>query len=1294
MLSINTNLSSLIVQSNLLNSTLGLNQTIERMTTGFKINGAKDNAAGYSILTDLNTKISSMLQVQQNTADGISLLQTAEGGLSEIEELLTRLRALAVQASNGTYDELSRDALQSEADSIIEQIEQITDSIEYDGNNLYASSHSQSVYKRALNINEQLSANLSSRTLSLSASVPSGISADGTIQDAVDFRGYEQKVVTIDGVSYTVQNRSGTSNTLSYVKDSSTGELTFLGSNFIIRGQDDVEHNIVISGQYNTVYGGNLNDSIKILDTTSIDNSIYGGDGDDNIVVNSSYCYIYGQAGNDTITIYKAARSIYGGEGDDTFNCEFTGGLTIYGEGGDDVFNINGVNSGYFYGGDGEDTFNVNSGSKNTVDGGSGTNAINDKGSDTIKVNVPGATSFSVEFKGKETKTVNISGIDYTITNQKDSSESFVYTIQSDGRIDFAKGSWIIKGDVNKSHYVSLGARNTFYGGNLKDKIIVSNDATAYGLDGDDDIKVGQFANVYGGDGNDTITVTNRKNTILAGDGDDKVVFSNAVDYIYLDLGNGNDSVSGSGINKSAINGGSGTNTFSVAATNSLLSGFGENVDNAQAIVLSANETRTIKINGKNYTVTNNLQESSSLVYNYNAVTDTVEFGTAYMTITGQQNTAHKIRTFGQHIIFYGGDLDDDIIMDSYACSMYGGAGNDRIVVNADDSTAFGGDGNDELILNEISRVLGEAGDDIITINKGNSAYTHDGGLGNDTYNINAKANITDSGGNNVYNVNTNGASVSGSSGDDTFYIKGNNNTVTGAGGDDYFVIDGNNNTIDGGTGNNYYIDNGSGTNFSNVNHDPNSGTLEFTFLGEVKTFTQNGRTYTVTNNISGTNVLTFSLNPNTGVITLDGSGFQIDSENDKSAVLNIRGNNNIINGSSLSDTITVEQGSNNIVNGLSGDDILTMDSADNSLHGGDGNDTLILNSSSNQSVTGGAGDDIITVTGSSNTNVDAGAGDNRITISGSDNVVSSADGDNTITVSGIGNKVSAGDGANDYTITGSDNSLTGGSGLNSVGIQGDNNRFTLGQTAGTLHIYGDNNEVAGGAGDNAVIIKGDGNRYTSTSGNKEIEVRGNLNEVTGGSGRDTIRISGDSNIANGGASNDSFIVTGGRDNVIDGNDGNRNTLIDNGIDTIFRNVYDITPEGFNLHIKVDIGSDSSTYIDGSINFNTYGLSVDFSDSSSSLLSLSAIDDLLSDVQEQLLNIGSLVNRLESAAEYQSIRLNNLISSRSTLSDADLAKESSSYIRYQILQQASAVLLASSRNLNAQNVLGLLNNVR
>ena len=136
MLTINTNLSSLIAQGSMKSSTNKLNQAIERMTTGFKINHAKDNAANYSIATNMTTKIGAYNVAEDNAAMGLDLISTAEGTLSQIEDKLQRLRALAEQASNGTYGEQSLNAINAEANALVDEIERIYNNSEYNGINL------------------------------------------------------------------------------------------------------------------------------------------------------------------------------------------------------------------------------------------------------------------------------------------------------------------------------------------------------------------------------------------------------------------------------------------------------------------------------------------------------------------------------------------------------------------------------------------------------------------------------------------------------------------------------------------------------------------------------------------------------------------------------------------------------------------------------------------------------------------------------------------------------------------------------------------------------------------------------------------------------------------------------------------------------------------------------------------------------------------------------------------------------------------------------------------------------
>ena len=97
MLSLRTNFTSLIAQNSLNESTNRLNQAIERMTTGFKINHAKDNAANYSIATNMTTKMNSLLVAEDNASMGLDLVSTAEGVLEQIQDKLQRIRDLQEQ---------------------------------------------------------------------------------------------------------------------------------------------------------------------------------------------------------------------------------------------------------------------------------------------------------------------------------------------------------------------------------------------------------------------------------------------------------------------------------------------------------------------------------------------------------------------------------------------------------------------------------------------------------------------------------------------------------------------------------------------------------------------------------------------------------------------------------------------------------------------------------------------------------------------------------------------------------------------------------------------------------------------------------------------------------------------------------------------------------------------------------------------------------------------------------------------------------------------------------------------
>ncbi len=138
MINLNTNLGALIVQSNLKTSTNGLNIAIERMTTGFKINHAKDNAAGYSIATKLSSQLSSYDVALDNASMGLDMLTTAQDSLDLITSHYQRMRDLAEQAANGTYGADSLKAIQSEIDARKAEIERIVANTEYNGIKFFA----------------------------------------------------------------------------------------------------------------------------------------------------------------------------------------------------------------------------------------------------------------------------------------------------------------------------------------------------------------------------------------------------------------------------------------------------------------------------------------------------------------------------------------------------------------------------------------------------------------------------------------------------------------------------------------------------------------------------------------------------------------------------------------------------------------------------------------------------------------------------------------------------------------------------------------------------------------------------------------------------------------------------------------------------------------------------------------------------------------------------------------------------------------------------------------------------
>jgi flagellin len=135
---INTNISALRASNASVSAGNMLSTAMERLSTGSRINSAKDDAAGLAISTSLTSQIRGMRQAVRNANDGISLAQTGEGALNEVTNMLQRIRELAVQSSSGTLQGSDRTNLQAEVTELGAQINSILDNTTFNGVNLFA----------------------------------------------------------------------------------------------------------------------------------------------------------------------------------------------------------------------------------------------------------------------------------------------------------------------------------------------------------------------------------------------------------------------------------------------------------------------------------------------------------------------------------------------------------------------------------------------------------------------------------------------------------------------------------------------------------------------------------------------------------------------------------------------------------------------------------------------------------------------------------------------------------------------------------------------------------------------------------------------------------------------------------------------------------------------------------------------------------------------------------------------------------------------------------------------------
>ncbi len=196
---INTNVISLNAQRNLNSSQNALATTLQRLSSGLRINSAKDDAAGLAISERMTSQIQGLNQAVRNSNDGISMSQTAEGALGEIGNNLQRIRELAVQSRNASNSTSDRTALNNEVQQLKSEIDRVASTTAFNGIKLIDGSFTNQSFQVGANVGETI--NITSMVNAKTSSLGSSSSANVTGAAATAFTAITAGDLTINGTS-------------------------------------------------------------------------------------------------------------------------------------------------------------------------------------------------------------------------------------------------------------------------------------------------------------------------------------------------------------------------------------------------------------------------------------------------------------------------------------------------------------------------------------------------------------------------------------------------------------------------------------------------------------------------------------------------------------------------------------------------------------------------------------------------------------------------------------------------------------------------------------------------------------------------------------------------------------------------------------------------------------------------------------------------------------------------------------------------------------------------------------
>lgn len=196
---VNSNIASLNAQRNLTKATGSLGRSFERLSSGLRINSAKDDAAGLAIASRFTSQIRGLNQAVRNTNDGISLSQTAEGALQESANIVQRIRELSVQAANDTNTQSDRESLQAEVDQLVSELDRIAETTTFNSNKILDGSFQGAKFHVGANARETITVTVSdARSTSLGRQVR--VTSDDAVSVAAD-QGIDADELFVNGVT-------------------------------------------------------------------------------------------------------------------------------------------------------------------------------------------------------------------------------------------------------------------------------------------------------------------------------------------------------------------------------------------------------------------------------------------------------------------------------------------------------------------------------------------------------------------------------------------------------------------------------------------------------------------------------------------------------------------------------------------------------------------------------------------------------------------------------------------------------------------------------------------------------------------------------------------------------------------------------------------------------------------------------------------------------------------------------------------------------------------------------------